>query len=266
MEHYNKMKFKCSLCDYSSNVKKSVDRHINKKIKCGEGEASIIELSVDIYCEFCKKSITTVPNLEKHLKVCKVRKENIEKELLIKNEKIKQLEKNLTESEALNKKPTMINTNNISHQTIAHQYIAQQNIINVHLTAYNNPNLKDIEKHLSSSVKKIFMALPALVEKIHFNEDIPENHNLVIKNARTKIAKVFNGKKWTTMDEEQLLDELVSTYENLLDEYAALHNPNYITTMNTIKIRDSEEKVYDDMKIELKKVLYDNRNMIKIKN
>lgn len=108
------------------------------------------------------------------------------------------------------------------------------------------------------------MAVPTLIEKIHFNENSPENHNLCIKNARTKLAKVFNGKKWTTMDEEKLLDELVDTYENLLKDYAMENSPKYITKMNIIKDRDTEEKVNEDLKTEVKKVLYDNRGIIKI--
>jgi hypothetical protein len=83
------MEFKCSLCDYSSDTRKNVIRHINKKIKCGDGEANIMLIKIDISCEFCKKSITTKPNLIKHLKVCKVKKQNLEKENEILKEKTK---------------------------------------------------------------------------------------------------------------------------------------------------------------------------------
>jgi hypothetical protein len=242
------MNFGCSLCNYTTSLKHNANLHINKKNKCGEGVSVITELKIDISCEFCKKSFATKRNLGKHLGICKVKKINLEQENKVLKEK-------LAIAEALNNKPTTINTNNI----------AQQNIINVHLTAYNNPNLKDAEKYYKEAVKKIFMAVPTLIEKIHFNENSPENHNLVIKNARTKLAKVFNGKKWTTMDEEKLLDELVDTYENLLKDYAMENSPKYITKMNIIKDRDTEEKVNEDLKTEVKKVLYDNRGIIKIK-
>ncbi len=235
------MKFKCSLCDYSSNDKRNITRHINRLIKCNNGTPEIITLDNIISCEYCKKSFSLEPNMIRHLKTCKVKKAGLEEEVRILKEK-------LAISEALNKKPTTVN-----------------NQFNIILTAYNNPNLENIEKHLKASVKKIFMAVPTLVEKIHFNSDVPENHNLVIKNARTKLAKVFNGKKWTTINEEQLLDELVDTYESLLIEYSNENGSNYFEKMNKIKTRDSEEKVYDDMKVEVKKVLYDNRDMIKLK-
>jgi hypothetical protein len=40
--------------------------------------------------------------------------------------------------------------------------------------------------------------------------DLPENHNICIKNFRTKIAKVYNGKEWKTMDD----------YERQLEDWA----------------------------------------------
>jgi hypothetical protein len=241
------MKYKCSLCDYVSNNKQDVNRHFNKKNKCGEGKHTVIEIKTNINCIHCNKSLSTYPHLTKHLKLCKVKKINIELEL--EKQKNKDLEKENEILRAIATKPTIG---------------AQYNQINIILTPYNDPNLTDIEKHLETSIKKLFLAVPTLVKKIHFNEKNPENHNLVIKNSRTKIAKVFNGKIWITMNEEQLLDELVNTYENLLDTYATKHSPKYIIEMNNIKNRDSEEKVYEDMKVDVKYVLYDNRDMINI--
>lgn len=236
------MKYKCSLCEYTSLNKQDVARHVNKKIKCKEGDKTIIIIDFDLKCEYCDKSITSKSNLTKHLKVCKVKKSNLEKELETEKKKNNELEKKLAVAEALAKKPTTINNN-----------------LTINLTAYNNPNLQDIEKHLKASVKKLFLAVPTLVERIHFNESSPENHNMCIKNARSKLAKVFNGKKWTTMDEEDLVDELVETYESLLEE----HDSKYIDRMNIIKTRDTSEKVYEDLRGEVKKVLYENRKMIK---
>lgn len=246
------MEFKCSGCNYTSTNKHCILKHINKTNKCNkDAELFISTINIDVICEFCNKNFNTIPSMNRHLKVCKVKKENISKENEILKEKVKDLEKENEILKAVANKPTIGTQNN------------QFNII---LTAYNNPNLKDIEKHLKASVKKLFLAVPTLVEKVHFNKDIPENHNLVIKNARTKLAKVFNGKKWTTIDEEQLLDELVDTYESLLIEYSNENGSNYFEKMNKIKTRDTEEKVYGDMKVEVKKVLYDNRDMIKVKN
>ena len=112
------------------------------------------------------------------------------------------------------------------------------------------------------------MSVPHIIQQIHFNKELPENHNICITNYRSKLAKVFIGKKWKTMDEDELIDELVNTYENLLEDWAD-QNPErmkYIEKYKEIKERDGEEKVIKDLKDEVKKLIYDNRNMIKIKN
>lgn len=238
------IEYKCSICSYTTNKKQHINRHIKKEKVCGKGERIIIEVEMenDNVCIFCNELYSNKSSLNRHVKVCKVKKSNLEKELALKNIEVKELEKKLAVAEALAKKPTTVNNN-----------------LTINLTAYNNPNLNDIEKHLKSSVKKLFLAVPTLVEKIHFNNDVPENHNMCIKNARSKLAKVFNGKKWTTINEEELLNELVDTYESLLEE----HDSKYIDRMNVIKTRDTEEKVYEDLRGEVKKVLYENRKMIK---
>lgn len=46
------------------------------------------------------------------------------------------------------------------------------------------------------------MSIPTLIENIHFNKNTPENHNIIIKNNRSKVVKVFNGQEWKTMDED----------------------------------------------------------------
>ena len=112
------------------------------------------------------------------------------------------------------------------------------------------------------------MSVPTLIERIHFNEKMPENHNILMSNFRSKVLKVFNGKKWETIDEDKLIDELIDANEKALEDWAEddIEKMKYIKKYKEIKERDGEENVNNDLKTEVKKVLYDNRKMIKIKN
>ena len=69
--------------------------------------------------------------------------------------------------------------------------------------------------------------------------------------------------------EEEIFDyELVNTYECLLEDWAE-GDPNkmkYIEKYKEIKERDGAEKVNKDLKDEVKKLIYDKRGMIKVKN
>ena len=68
-------------------------------------------------------------------------------------------------------------------------------------------NVNDFYK---AAMKKLFLSVPKLIELIHFNKDLPENHTITIKNARTKVAKVYNGTEWKTMDEDLLIKRLIN--------------------------------------------------------
>ena len=97
IQEKNGKEFQCSLCFFTSERKETVARHINKKIKCGEGEAVILEIDVDIICEFCKKEFATQPSLKRHQKTCKVKKEETKTELQEVKEQIKELQAKLSQ-------------------------------------------------------------------------------------------------------------------------------------------------------------------------
>jgi hypothetical protein len=239
------MEFKCSACEYKSERRLCVVKHINRKIPCNEGILEVVTVQLDIKCYSCNKEYSSWPNLKRHLSTCKVKKNNLIEENRILKEK-------LAISEALNKKPSTV--------------IGTQNI-NIHLSPWNDPRLPDdVEKYYREAVKKIFLAVPTLIKYIHFNADFPENHNISIKNGRSKTAKVYNGKEWETVDEDQLIRTLINDYEHTLEDYAEDKNPKYIASIKEIKDRDTEEKVYDDLHNEVKRVIYDRNHMIKIKN
>ncbi len=239
--------FICSICEYKSDRKYNVDMHISSTCT----DAEILIIPINIRCDFCDKQFSTYSNLKRHVKNCKIKKLNQEEE-------IKKLKEELAIANALAKKP-----NNIVNNT---QNNTQNNNINITLSPWNNPKLPpNIEEYYKQAIKKVFMAVPTLVKLIHFNEEHPENHNICIRNARNGLAKVFNGKDWETVNEDEVIRSLIYDYEESLDNYAAEHDPSYIEKMNKIKLRDTEEKVYDDMHIEIKRAVHDRNKLIKIR-
>jgi len=91
-------KYKCSLCDYVSDIKKSIEKHINNKTLCGEGVAEILEIPTEIKCDHCNKEFATRPNLTRHLKNCKTKKNNIESKVELLENKLDEANKKLAES------------------------------------------------------------------------------------------------------------------------------------------------------------------------
>ena len=66
------------------------------------------------------------------------------------------------------------------------------------------------------------------------------------------------------MDEDLLIKSLINDYEATLEDYAEEKSLSYVNKMNAIKDRDTEEKVYDDLQVEVKRVIYDRNHMVRI--
>jgi hypothetical protein len=98
------MEFGCSICEYTSSKKENVIRHINKKKSCGSDIRELIEIPVDINCEFCNKNFSTATSLFKHQKNnCKYKEDALK-------QKIKKLEKELEEQKIMKINKNMIRT------------------------------------------------------------------------------------------------------------------------------------------------------------
>jgi hypothetical protein len=86
--------FGCSVCEYTSYIKRDVVRHINKKKSCGPGIKEIIEIPVDIKCEWCNKKFSTRCNLREHeKKSCKDKNNILQRQLKEAEDRNKELEK-----------------------------------------------------------------------------------------------------------------------------------------------------------------------------
>jgi hypothetical protein len=147
----------------------------------------------------------------------------------------------------------------ITNNTNTNNIIVQ---ITPYNNSYNNPNLD--EKYFLHAITRICMSVPTLIKHIHFNKNRPENHNIVINNLRTKIAIVYDGHEWKTKDEDELLVELIDTYEKLLEDWA-YGDPEkmiYLDEYLEIKDRDGIEDVHKNVKENIKILIYENRDMV----
>ena len=70
----------------------------------------------------------------------------------------------------------------------------QNNII---LNNFGKEDLSHITDALKDELLKIpYCAIPKMIEAIHFNDEKPENKNIMLPNKKENLLKVYEGDKW----------------------------------------------------------------------
>jgi hypothetical protein len=172
----------------------------------------------DLYiCSICKKHFLHSSSLYRHRAKCKeeevkeIPKIDLETEIRDLRKKIDVLEKKQnTNIENQNNIKTQNNNNNTNIKT-------QNNII---INCFGNENLDYItDKVIIHCMNKIYGAIPLLIEKIHFDPEHPENHNIQIPNKKLPHAKIMNNKReWQFVNKKEAIDTMVDNGYNMLDE------------------------------------------------
>jgi hypothetical protein len=116
------------------------------------------------------------------------------------------LDKNMQTSSHTNCNNTNIETNN--------------NNITIHIHAFGRENIEHIEKKdILSCIGHVYKSIPSLLQKIHFDPEHPENHNIKITNKKLPYASVMgDNQKWKTVDRKDAIESMVINGYNMLDE------------------------------------------------
>ena len=275
--------YKCERCLKEFGQKCEYTRHVNKKFPCNKTPQkpskipqipSEIEKS-ELTCNYCGKEFSRKDNLTRHIDgYCKVKKENDKKmdALMERLIKIEENNKRLEESDKKNKeeiaklKEENSNYKNVINNT--QNNIGTQNNIIFKIKAYGT---EDTSKITFNDYKKIFgrgmNSTPALVEKLHFDKNTPENHNVYISNLRDEYVLMFDGRIWRLKDRDVALQQLYEDKSDILETkfeelIERLDEPTIKMFKRFLKIKDDDEEKIKVIKKELKKTLYDNRKIV----
>ena len=200
------------------------------------------------HCLYCNKNLSRSDSLQRHMNICKKKKEceiitlhNKDIEIEEKNKQIKELEEKIK---------TQGNTNiiNNTNNTITN---------NIHINNYGDENLKHLRsRDFANLLSGIYTAVPKLIEKIHFDPDHPENHNIKYTNRKLPYLKVMKDDKWQLVNKKhELLDLIDNKYFMLKEKYYNLLEKNKYTISEEHKVIIDE--YMDKYNIEDKKMMID---------
>ena len=224
--------YNCECCNFCSKIKTHYNRHLNTKKHIHNTTKSLIGMvmntnehkmntnehkmntnehkmnttNLTYSCEFCPEQFNTIPSKRRHeLHYCKENK-NINKLLNEKNKQIKKLEK--TVDKLIDK---------AGNTTINHNIQNQQNI---KLNNYGDEDLSHItdcfKTHL---IKGPYGAIPKMIEAIHFNNDKPENKNIVYPNTNKNFIKIRQNNEWVIKNKQDILRDMIDSKYLILDDH-----------------------------------------------
>jgi len=243
-------KFQCSRCGKAFDRKYNLDRHLNdiKKpcsplnvsrivnppvfIKTVPGDPNNLynqfknnpkfannfnAQNNSLECENCGKSYSTRFNLNKHIKKCTVSNKNNDVSQI--KEKMYQDRINHLEAQILELTNKIGNTYSYSFNQHLDQSVHQQNI---QINSYGNENLRyitpsEVEKLISQPAT----CLPQFIKLVHYNEEHPENHNVIIDEIKENVIKTLKDKNnWQHSGFEEFVERFaIEKYDQLCDLY-----------------------------------------------
>jgi hypothetical protein len=263
----------------------------NKYPNSVENAKNIDNNGEDNICEFCKKILSSYKNLWRHLKTCKEKKKDEEvkdsMDKLVKllnkklddqnkqiNNQMNDFKKELTKRDnQLTKRDKQLMKQNkqidelIKKAGINNSTINVQN--NIKLLSYSDTDRSHLtDNDIIKCLKHSNFCIPYLIEKIHFDANKPENHNVYISNLKNKYIMMYDGKKWKCNDRDEQITNLIDDNEGIieykLEEWIENGNkfPEMMKKFNRYIEKKENDIVINKIKDDIKLLLYNNRTII----
>jgi len=221
-------------------------------------------------CDFCPKTFTIHANKRRHeMYRCKENPDFLDKLISDKNNRIKNLEKDKESLKKYNEKLEAEKKELYKQVSTLLDKVGDTNIQNnIILNSYGKEDLSHITDALKTELLSIpYGAIPKMIEAIHFNDEKPENKNIMLPNKKDNLVKVFEGDKWIYKNKNETISDLVDSKYNIIDDHydemdsAEKVNPNIKTTFTKFRkfYEEGDEEMVANLKKQCELVLLNNR-------
>lgn len=275
------MKYICEYCNFETTNKTNFKNH--NETKRHKENVKSKSHNMKVSCNYCEKTFTSKKSRDRHIKyVCKKSKDEDFKELArLLNIQLKEQRK-VSESQQKYVESQNKRIENLEKQIekltskLQIQCFNDNRTQNSHIT--NNINIANFKNtdysHLTTSdyLKCIgckSYCVKALIEKIHFDKDKPENMNIYISSIKGNFIMIYQNDQWQIDNREYAINELYDKnefhletwYEENMEKY-----PKMISSFELYMKKRSDNAVLNDIKQEILMMLYNKRNMVPVDN
>lgn len=220
-------KFVCIRCGHESRTKGNLVSHLKKQTPCNDTNSKqsreeIIKSLTRVSekpkvhgCSYCDQMFSFPQGKHQHMKVCPKNPQNV---LLAKVNNMEKIIEQL-QSELEKKNSTTTNNTVIQNQ--------QNNNISIILNNYGSETTPQLShEFLNNCLLNPKKGLPSLIEKIHYNPELPENYNLRHKSTKQNTMQKFVDGDWHDCDASNTLNELIKKGYRILNAYYSDHVAN----------------------------------------
>ena len=112
------------------------------------------------------------------------------------------------------------------------------------------------------------MCVPKLIEKLHFDPEKPENHNIYISNIKNNFAMVYDGGQWILRNQDEAITDLIDDKECILEQKLEdwIENgkqyPDIMKKFNRYLEKKENDEVLNKIKEEIKLLLFNKRKIV----
>ena len=233
------MEYRCERCNYTTNKMCNIKMHFSRKVPCndlfsiGKSCVQLLDelthsISTNVYeCELCHRSFKTAQAKSKHVISCK----QIElHNLMVENERIKNELLKLKESNTTN-----ITTNNNTTNNIT-------NNITVVLNDFGNESISHIvndKEFLDGCLKRLLTtAIEEIIEKVYYDDEHPENRNILMKNKKLNQVVVHSNGEWKCRNISSPAAKMLCNGKNIITTHYIENGHSQITIDKMIEEGD----------------------------
>jgi hypothetical protein len=295
----------CEKCNATFTRKSNYIYHINKKTPCVTAYKRIND---KYQCNYCPELVSRVDIIKKHIDICIERiksiknkeidelKNQLEDQKNINNQnkiEIHRLKLELKKSQDLvhklsskkiKKKTISSNIDNSTNNTINNNTTninnTINNISNLNNNSNNTTNLISIVNFGDESISKLttkdkkeilencLYSILKCVEKVHFNDAIPEQQNSYITGLKSEYGYKYIDGKFIATDIDDLIDTIIENRKEDVREILENRKDMRISKLTIDKIEDlldkldSNEGDLEYIRKEIRLLLFNNREKV----
>tara|TARA_Y100000992_G_C21269497_1_gene495848 strand:+ start:183 stop:1043 length:861 start_codon:yes stop_codon:yes gene_type:complete len=279
--------YHCKACHFSTHLKSNYQRHLNTKKHiesskshhfvtpkssfCHQNDTISTEPNIAPFqCHYCQKEFKYRQGMYRHIKYsCKKNKDEDLKELArLLNEKDKKMEKiQVTMQKQIEKLTQKLQIQNVVHGDMNQTTNNQNNTIyNIQLLNHGETDYSHLTpQDYVQCIKKCNLCVKNLIERVHFNENKPENMNIYISNIKGNYAMIYKDDKWQIVNKKEHIDLMYDCNEVVLETWydeSKNQYPEIISSFERYLKNRDESKVINRVKEQILLMLYNNRKMI----